>query len=109
MQSPDSQIIIARFFEALQILKRHRIIRGKQTFTTRYDIDRRNMYTLQQNHASDIFQTAWLGYLACDYKVSPMWLLTGEGEFFVNGWDATRVAEINVKPAKNLQMEMSTE
>lgn len=82
MQTEHSQIIVKRFFEALQILKEKKIIRGKQTFTTRYGINRWNMLTLEKEPERDIFQVAWLTYLVEDYNVSPTWLLTGKGEFF---------------------------
>lgn len=80
MQTEDSQKVIKRFFEALNILKQHKIIRGKQTFTARYGINRWNMNTLQKNMQSDMFQTAWLTYLVRDYNISATWLLTGIGE-----------------------------
>lgn len=82
MQSEQSQVIVRRFFEALQILKANKIIRGKQTFTNRYGINRWNMNTLEKEPERDIFQVAWLKYLVEDYGVSPLWLLTGEGAFF---------------------------
>ena len=80
MQNEDSQKIVARFFEALAFLKEQRIIRGKQTFTRRYGINRWNLLTLEKDHTRDIFQPAWLTYLATDYGISPEWLLTGRGE-----------------------------
>ena len=43
MQTGQSQVIIKRFFEALQVLIENKVIRGKQTFATRYGINRRNM------------------------------------------------------------------
>lgn len=87
MQSERSQVIVRRFFEALQILKANKIIRGKQTFTTRYGINRWNLNTLEKEPERDIFQVAWLEYLVNDYKVSPLWLLSGGGSFFVDGWN----------------------
>lgn len=83
MQTEHSQIIVNRFFEALRILKANKLIRGKQTFTNRYNINRWNFNTLEKEPARDIFQVAWLEYLVSDFGVSPMWLLTGEGEFFI--------------------------
>lgn len=91
MQIPDSQIIIRRFFEALQKLIEFRIIRGRQTFTRRYNINRWNMITLEKEPERDAFQSAWLLYLTRDYMVSPRWLITGEGSFFEAGWDAEKV------------------
>lgn len=80
MQTEDSQKVIKRFFEALELLKQKKIIRGKQTFTKRYGINRWNMNTLQKNTESDMFQTAWLTYLVRDYNISATWLLTGVGK-----------------------------
>jgi len=85
MQTEDSQKIVKRFFEALQILKDHKKIRGKQTFTRDHDINRWNLNTLEKDPTRDIFQPAWLTYLVRDYRVSPMWLLTGLGEFYQKG------------------------
>lgn len=82
MQTPDSQEIVKRFFEAIYRLKIDRKIRGKQTFTNRYGINRWNMLTLEKEPERDIFQAAWLGYLVRDYGVSPLWLLTGKGDFY---------------------------
>lgn len=82
MQTATSQIIVRRFFEAVHELKSRKVIRGVQTFTTRYGINKRNFYTCQKEPERDIFQVAWLGYLVNDYKVSAVWLLTGEGDRF---------------------------
>lgn len=85
MQTRDSQVIVLRFFEALEVLKERKMIRGKQTFTRRYDINRWNMNTLQKHPDSDIFQPAWLTYLVRDYGISATWLLTGIGEPLTKG------------------------
>lgn len=82
MQTADSQKIVARFFEALERLKTDRVIRGKQTFTNEFQINRWNLNTLAKDYTRDIFQPAWLTYLVEKYGVSPMWLLTGKGEFY---------------------------
>lgn len=87
MNNPDSQKIVLRFFEALDTLKAERVIHGHATFSSRYDINRRNMMRIHAEPWSDIFQPAWLEYLVRDYKVSPLWLLTGEGSFLRDGWD----------------------
>ena len=80
MQTPDSQKIIKRFFEALYYLKSERIIKGKQTFTVKFKINRWNMNTLEKDMSRDMFQPAWLAYLVDDYGVSATWLLTGRGD-----------------------------
>lgn len=84
MQNIESQAIVRRFFDALYRLKSDRKIRGKQTFTREYGINRWNMNTVEKNPASDMFQMAWLSYLVRDFGVSPMWLLTGFGDFYMS-------------------------
>lgn len=80
MQTEDSQKVIKRFFEALYYLKEMKIIRGKQTFTNEFGINRWNLNTLEKDMSRDIFQVAWLSYLVQKYGVSSTWLLTGRGE-----------------------------
>lgn len=82
MNTPDSQQIIRRFFDALYQLKTDKIIRGKQTFTREHDIDRWNMNKLEQDPSRQIFQPAWLTYLVNDYGISAQWLLTGRGNMY---------------------------
>lgn len=82
MQTTDSQKVVKRFFDALHRLKDDKVIRGKQTFTRQFDINRWNMNTLEKDLSSDIFQPAWLTYLVESYGVSANWLLTGRGEFY---------------------------
>ncbi len=82
MQTAESQQVIKRFFEALYALKERKIIRGKQTFTNMYGINRWNMNTLEKKPEKDIFQVAWLTYLVKDFNISPQWLLTGRGDMF---------------------------
>lgn len=94
MQKEDSQIIVRRFFEAIQILKGCKIIRGKGTFCKRYNVNPWNFNTLEKQPERDMFQVAWLSYLVCDYKVSSEWLLTGKGAFFAPGWDERKVKSV---------------
>ena len=82
MQTTESQAVIRRFFEALYALKDRKEIRGKQTFTNQYGINRWNLNSLEKDMSRDIFQVAWLTYLVRDYGVSSHWLLTGRGDMF---------------------------
>ena len=82
MQTPDSQEIISRFFKAISLLKEMKVIGGQAPFCQRYGINRRNLWKLQNDMASDIFQVSWLGYLVRDFGLSAEWLLTGSGEVF---------------------------
>lgn len=101
MQTSDSQKVIARFFEALNYIIDNKVIRGKQTFTRTYGINRWNMNTLSKDMRSDIFQTAWLTYLVRDFMVSPRWLLTGEGSILEQGWDIGKVKIMRKSVSKN--------
>ena len=90
MQSPESQAIVKRFFAALYRLKDDKKIRGKQTFTREYDINRWNLNTLEKEPERDIFQVAWLSFLVRDFGVSAMWLLRGLGDFYLKKAEANR-------------------
>ena len=80
MQTQDSQAVVRRFFEALDaVVKEKNDLRGRATFCRKYEINRRNLYQLEQDPSRDIFQAAWLTYLVRDYGVSAQWLLTGDG------------------------------
>lgn len=79
MQDQDSQMVVRRFFEALDHLKEKKIIRGRATFCNKCKINRRNLYQLEQDPSRDILKAAWLTYLVRDFGVSAQWLLTGEG------------------------------
>lgn len=94
MQTPDSQIIASRFFEALRKIIEYKIIRGKQTFTREYGINRWYFNTIEKNLDINAIQSAWLYYLVRDFMVSPRWLLTGEGEIFEYGWDAEKIRDL---------------
>lgn len=104
MQTEQSQRIVRRFFSALQILKADKVIRGKQTFTARYGINRWNFNTCEKQPERDIFQVAWLECLVADYKVSAHWLLTGEGEFFKPGWTAENVKKLQKNCNKRIEI-----
>lgn len=77
---PATAAIVHRFFEALDLLKQRRTIRGKKSFCDRYGINRWNMNTCLTHPDSGMFKLSWLTYLTRDYGVSPDWLLLGRGE-----------------------------
>lgn len=101
MQTENSQKVIARFFRALDILKGSKIIRGKNTFARRYNIDGRNFYKIEKDHSRDIFQVEWLSALVADYKINPLWLLCGQEPFFQPPY--------NYNIVRNLQNTCKTE
>lgn len=84
MHDEISQKIIDRFFEVLYDLKARRVIRGKQTFTNRYGIVRWDLNNVEKKRSPGSFQMSWLGYLIRDYGVSSLWLMTGQGDMYVN-------------------------
>lgn len=83
MQTPDSQQIIERFFEVIYDLIARKVIRGKQTFTREYGIDRWNFNKLEVDKSRDLFQLSWLAHLINDFGVSSEWLMTGKGEMYI--------------------------
>lgn len=85
MHQSENEKITARFFEALYALKAKGVIRGKKTFTDRYNINRWNLNALEAknpNTTQNSAQLPWLVYLVRDYGVSAHWLLTGQGGMF---------------------------
>ena len=82
----DTEIQIAdRFFHAIDVLRRRRVIRGLQTFTRLHSINYGNMNTLKNNRDRHALKTEYLAFLAQDYGVSCEWLLLGTGDMFVSG------------------------
>lgn len=92
----NSVEIVERFFTALRALIDGGVLRGLQTFTRRYDLNRRNVQRLQREPYSGIFRPGWLTYLVNDYKISSTWLLTGRGAIFADGWDAESVKKVQM-------------
>lgn len=81
MLNPESEAINKRFFLAIDELVKRRQMRGKNTFVTRYKLNKGNFYQLRTNPDRS-FELAYLTWLVKDYGVSSQWLLTGEGEMF---------------------------
>ena len=82
MNNPESIAIINRFYEAIDMLIASKIIRGKQSFTSNYGINRWNFNTVMKNPQSDMFQLVWISYLVSDFGVSAEWIMTGRGGMF---------------------------
>lgn len=91
--------MIQRFFATLMLLQNEGVLRGINTFTQRYGINRRNLYQLKNDPSGHhgIFSPVWLYYLARDYMVSPAWLLLGEGSFYRDGWDGQKVRKMQIQ------------
>lgn len=93
----DNIEIVGRFFTAIRRLIDDNVIRGVQTFTRRYGINRRNFITLEHEPYRHIFQVCWLAYLVNDYKVSPDWLITGNGSFYQPEWSSEKVKKMQIQ------------
>ena len=74
--------IVRRFFIAIRELIEMGELRGMQTFTRLYKINRRNLYQLEKEPERSIFRVSWLTYLVEDFNISAQWLLTGRGGAF---------------------------
>lgn len=99
--------IINRYFAAIQQLKADKIIRGLRTITERYGLNRWNLITLRNDpdgHTT-MMQPAWLASLVRDYMVSPLWLLTGDGTFYRDGWTAEDVrGKLGINKPEKMQI-----
>lgn len=78
------QAITRRFFAALDRLKADGAIRGKKTFTDRFDINRWNLNSVEKDPTGCRVSAAWLSYLVLGYGVSADWLLTGRGDVYAS-------------------------
>lgn len=85
----EEKEVVARFFAALERLAADGCIRGLKTFADRYHTNRGNMSVMRSTLSG--IHVEWLTFLVRDYMVSPLWLLTGEGVFYREGWDAEMV------------------
>lgn len=93
----DNAAVVSRFFAAIDRLIADGVLRGLKTFTDKYGINRRNFQSMRKDHAAGgTFQPSWLTYMVRDYKVSPLWLLTGEGDFWMAGFDASTVQKLQI-------------
>lgn len=81
--SDESIQITKRFFEALNTLIVRGDLRGKQTFTEKYEIDRRNFNRTEKEPERMSVAMVWIAHLARDFGVSSHWVLTGQGKMFI--------------------------
>lgn len=72
-----------RFFYALEQIIAKKELRGVQTFTTRYGLDKRNLYKIKNQPEIFTLKPSLLAILVEDFSVSALWLLTGKGDIFV--------------------------
>lgn len=82
--SKESIDVTHRFFEALDMLKQRKQIRGIKTFTDKYNLNYWNMQTLHAEQEKRYLKVEYLTYLVRDFGVSADWLLTGRGKCFAD-------------------------
>lgn len=80
--SQEGIAVTNRFFEAIDMLKAQKKIRGLQTFTRKYNINRWNMNTVKWNPEKSVLKPEWIVYLVRDFGVSADWVLMGKGDVF---------------------------
>lgn len=74
--------ITKRFFEAIDMLKAQKKIRGLQTFTRAYNLNRWNVNTVKWHPETSVLKPEWILFLARDYDVSTEWIILGKGDMF---------------------------
>ncbi len=83
-----SEYITNRFFDALAQIIAKKELRGIQTFTNRYGIDKRNFYKVKKDPEHFNLNYSWVYYLVNDFNVSAEWLITGKGKTFKQKYTA---------------------
>ncbi|MDH6308058.1 hypothetical protein M2451_002577 [Dysgonomonas sp. PFB1-18] len=82
MQNPINVEITKRFYEAIKMLMESRVIRGRQTYCTLANIDKRNFYKQEKDLDANLLQLYWLVPLVKEFNINALWLLTGKGNMF---------------------------
>lgn len=80
--SKEGVEITNRFFEAVDMLKAQKTIRGLLTFTKEHDINYWNINTVRNQPEQSVLKPEWIAYLSRDYGVSAEWIITGLGGMF---------------------------
>ena len=91
MHTQIDQQVVARFFEAMDVLKERKAIKGFQTFCTLYGIDKRNFYKQRKQPQIQIMHFDWIVPLVTEYCISSLWLITGLGKMFLPMFEKTNV------------------
>ena len=74
--------VTKRFFEAIDMLKAQKRMRGLLTFTKAHDINYWNINTVRNQPDVSVLKPEWITYLVLDYGISAEWVLTGRGGMF---------------------------
>ena len=93
-EDKDTLEIVDRFFEAIKLLRAHKIIGGLKVLTDNHNLNRWNINAMKADRSHNYFRASWIAYLYKDYHVNPIWMLTGEGDFFEAGYDKEKVKKL---------------
>lgn len=74
--------VTKRFFEAIDMLKAQKVIRGLQTFTREHDINYWNITTVKNQPEVSVLKPEWIVYIVRDFGISADWILLGRGGMF---------------------------
>ena len=81
---PAGIAITQRFFECLDYLVASKTIRGIKTFTTLYNINRGNLYTIRKNPDKYNLNPVYIYYLCKEYNISETYIILGVGSMLKN-------------------------
>lgn len=80
--SPEGVEITNRFFEAIDMLRLQKKIRGLKTITDEVGANQGNTQFIKTDPSSHVLKPELLAYLVRQYNVSAEWLLCGTGKMF---------------------------
>lgn len=82
--SPTGVAITDRFFEAIDILRSQKKLRGLQTLTRNHGMNYGNVAFIKSHRDTSVLKPEILAYIAKDYGISCEWLLLGTGSVFTH-------------------------
>lgn len=78
----SEESIEIRFFQAIDMLKQQKVIRGLGTFCREYNLNRSHLSKIKNkipgHHG---IEAVWVAYLS-EYGISSDWIITGKGKMF---------------------------
>jgi len=80
--SPTGVAITDRFFEAIEVLRSQKKLRGLQTFTRNHSLNYGNVAFIKSHRSTSVLKPELLAYIAEDYGISCEWLVLGNGPMF---------------------------
>lgn len=82
MVSTEGQKITQRFFEALEVLKSTKAIRGQATLSKELKIENSSLYKIKNHPEIYTLKPEYIRHISLKYGVSAEWIITGKGKMF---------------------------